>query len=142
MITETDAGYIVYDDLSQMGLEMRLKGHLKKGSLEGEAKMVDESVPEKGMIVIIPKRVSANKTYFNDCTIEVNILVPDLDGETSPNLNELMKSAMDILSDDKVGESGEWYRYSIQSHGIEQEENLECHYANITLHFEILNIRR
>ena len=33
MITEIDAGHIIYDDLASMGLERRLKGHLKKGSL-------------------------------------------------------------------------------------------------------------
>lgn len=36
MITEIDAGHVIYDDLELMGLERRLKGHLTKGGLEGK----------------------------------------------------------------------------------------------------------
>ena len=42
MITEIDAGHVIYDDLELMGLERRLKGHLKKGGLDGEKPMVGE----------------------------------------------------------------------------------------------------
>ena len=69
MITEIDAGHVIYDDLELMGLERRLKGHLTNGGLEGEMPMVGEKIPDEGMIVIIPKRMSADKTYFNDCSI-------------------------------------------------------------------------
>lgn len=37
MITEIDAGHVIYDDLELMGLERRLKGHLKKGGLDGKS---------------------------------------------------------------------------------------------------------
>lgn len=142
MITEIDAGHIIYDDLSFMCMERRLKGHLKTGRLNGESPMVGESVPDEGMIVIIPKQVSADKTYFNDCTIEVNVLQKDLEGECNPNLNKLLKVAVAALNDNKVGQKdGIWYRYSVRSHGIEQEEKLKCHYANITIDFEILNVK-
>lgn len=142
MITEIDAGHVIYDDLAFMGLERRLKGHLKTGRLDGESPMVGESVPDAGLIVIIPKHVSADKTYFNDCAIEVNILQKDMEGETNPTLNGLMKTAIEALNDGKVGRLDEiWYRYSVRSHGIEQEEKLKCHYANITIDFEILNVR-
>lgn len=142
MITETDAGHVIFDDLKSLGLERRLKGHLKTGSLDGEEPMVGESVPEEGMIVIIPKRMSADKTYFNDCTIEVNILMKDLESETNPLLDEKLKQALKVLMADKVGNvEGDWYRYSVRSHGIEQEDSLSCHYANITIDFETLNVR-
>lgn len=142
MITETDAGHIIFDDLEPIGLERRLKGHLKNGKLDGEEPMVGESVPEDGMIVIIPKRMSADKTYFNDCTVEVNILMKDLQGETNPMLDDKLKCALEVLMADKVGNTEkDWYRYSVRSHGIEQESKLECHYANITIDFETLNVR-
>lgn len=141
MITEIDAGHVIYDDLELMGLERRLKGHLTKGGLEGERPMVGEKIPDEGMIVIIPKRMSADKTYFNDCTIEVNILLKDIEGEANPQLNELLKKAIQTLSDNEVGKAEDvWYRYSIRSHGIEQESRLSCHYANITIDFETLNV--
>ena len=142
MITEIDAGHVIYDDLELMGLERRLKGHLTKGGLEGERPMVGEKIPDEGMIVIIPKRMSADKTYFNDCTIEVNILLKDIECEANPQLNELLKKAIQTLSDNEVGKVEDvWYRYSIRSHGIEQESKLSCHYANITIDFETLNVR-
>ncbi len=142
MITEIDAGHIIYDDLDSMSLERRLKGHLKKGSLNGEEPMISEHVPEEGLVVILPKQVSADKKYFNDCTIVVNILLKDVEGETNPKINELLKEAFNLLNADKVGEYADtWYRYSVRSHGIEAEARMKCHYANIVLDFEILNIR-
>ena len=142
MITETDAGHIIFDDLDSLGLERRLKGHLKTGRLDGEEPMVEESVPDDGMIVVIPKSMSADKTYFNDCTIEVNILMKDLEGETNPMLEEKLKKALEVLMADKVGNiENDWYRYSVRSHGIEQEGSMNCHYANITIDFETLNVR-
>ena len=142
MITETDAGHVIFDDLESLGLERRLKGHLKTGGLDGEEPMVGENVPKDGMIVIIPKRMSADKTYFNDCTIEVNILMRDLEGETNPKIEGKLKEALEILMNDKVGNiEDDWYRYSVRSHGMEQESKLHCHYANITIDFETLNVR-
>lgn len=142
MITEIDAGHVLYKDLGFMGLERRLKGHLVNGVLDGELPMVNETIPENGMVVIIPKRMSADKTYFNDCTIEVNILMRDVQGETNTRLNDLLKVALGELSDNKVGKLGDdWYRYSVRSHGIEDESKMKCHYANITIDFETLNVR-
>lgn len=36
MITEIDAGHVIYDDLELMGMERRLKGHLKRVDLMGK----------------------------------------------------------------------------------------------------------
>lgn len=141
MITEIDAGHIVYDGFAFMGLERRLKGHLVKGEIDGEEPLTTERIPDEGMIIIIPKKRSADKTYFNDGAVEVNIIVPDLDGETNPQLNGLLRKALDGLKHGIVDVSdGTWYRYSVRSHGIEAESSLKCHYANITLDFETLNV--
>lgn len=143
MITEIDAGHVVYNDLSPLNLERRLKGHLLHGTINGEEVMISEQIPEKGLIVIIPKSVSANKKYFNDCTIVVNILLKDIEGEANPKLNNLLKDAFSLLNTDRVGEvEGEWYRYNVRSHGIEEEKNLHCHYVNIIIDFQILNVRK
>lgn len=142
MITEIEVGHIIYDDLAFMGLERRLKGHLKTGSLDGESPMVSEKVPDEGMIVIIPKSVSNDKTYFNNCVVEVNILLPDVEDETNIKLNELFRKAYEKLNDDVTGEyDGTWYHYFVRSHGIEDESRMKCHYVNISVNFEILNIR-
>lgn len=142
MITEIDAGHIIYDDLSFLGLERRLKGHLLKGLVDGNEPVAEECVPQEGIVVILPKTRTANATYFNTGTIEVNILVPDIAGETSPSINGLLRKVLDAFSGGKVGEyDGTWYRYSVRSHGIEEESRLKCHYANITIDFETLNVR-
>ncbi len=142
MITEIDAGHIVYDDLSFLGLERRLKGHLLKGTLDGDEPVADENILEDGLVVIIPKSRTSNATYFNNGTIEVNILVPDISEETNPSVNVLLHKALDVLDEVKVGcHEGTWYRYSVRSHGIEEESRLKCHYANITIDFETLNVR-
>lgn len=142
MITEIDAGRIVYELLSFMEMERRLKGHLKTGTLVGERPMVGETVPTDGMIVILPKTMSADKTYFNGCTIEVNVLMKDLEGETNPSLNEKLRRILLELGDGVVSESdGTWYRITVRSHGIEEESRMKCHFANITMYFETLNVR-
>lgn len=141
-MTEIDAGHVIFDDLKELGLECRLKGHLHTGRLDGEKPMVGESVPDEGMAVIIPKSMSADKVYFNECTIEVNILLRDIGDETNPRMNLLLKDALRILQAGNVGNlDGTWYRYSVRSHGIEQESSLSCHYANITIDFETLNVK-
>lgn len=143
MITEIDAGHVIYNDLSPMQMERRLKGHLLRGTINGEEVMISEKIPEKGIIVIIPKSISADKKYFNDCTIVVNILLKDVEGEANPKLNTLLKEAFSLLNADRTGEvEGEWYRYNVRSHGIEEEKNLRCHYANIIIDFQILNVKR
>lgn len=142
MITEIEVGHIIYDDLAFMGMERRLKGHLKTGALDGESPMVNERIPDEGMIVIIPKSVSNDKTYFNNCVVEVNILLPDVEDETNIKLNELFRKAYEKLNDNVVGEhDGTWYRYSVRSHSIEDESRMKSHYVNISVNFEILNIR-
>lgn len=142
MITEIDAGRIVYKLLSFMGMERRLKGHLKTSSLDGESPMVGETVPSDGMIVILPKTMSADKTYFNGCVIEVNVLMRDINGETNPDLNDKLREILVELGNGVVSESdGTWYRVSIRSHGIEEESRMKCHFANITMYFETLNVR-
>ena len=143
MITEIDAGHIIYNDLGAIGLERRLKGHLLQGTMNGEEVMTNEKIPDEGIIVIIPKSISADKKYFNDCTIVVNVLLKDIENETNPNINALLKQAISLLEYNNTGEiTGDWYRYNIRSHGIEEEKNLHCHYANIIIDFQTLNIRR
>lgn len=137
-MTETDIGHIIYDDCRFLGLPIYLKHTLQEEYKKGE-----DRIEEQGRVVIRPKTVAADKTYFNDCTVEVNIAMPDIDDEKNPNLESLYRQALKELNDDKCGRYGEdFYRYTVQRHGVEREERLHCHYANITLLFEILNVRR
>lgn len=138
MLTETDIGHIVYDDCRVFGMPLYLKD-----TLLDKYESKEYRVERQGRIVIRPKSVTGDKKYFNDCTVEVNVVMPDVDGEKNPGLDQQYARVLTELDGDKCGRyGGEFYRYSVQRHGIEQESSLNCHYANITLLFEILNVRR
>lgn len=138
MLTQKTICHIIYDDLRPLGLPEYIKYHLPDERVDSETKIEDG-----GRIVIRPKFVTGDKTYFNDCTVEVNIAVPDIDGEANPLIDTLFRQASEILNDDQCGnKEGEFYRYSIQRFSTEDEPNLNCHYMNITVLFEILNVRR
>lgn len=138
MLTQIDIGHIIYGDCRFLGLPIYLKDHMTD-TYEAH----DDRIEESGRVVIRPKPASNDKTYFNDCVVEVNVALPDLAGERNPSLGTLYGQLLEALSDDKCGRyGGEFYRYSVQRHGIEKDEKLHCHYANITILFEILNVRR
>ena len=137
MLTQRDIGHVIYDDCRSFGLPVYLKDSLP------DAEVVSSEERVKPMVVIRPKFVANDKTYFNDCTVEVNIVFPDIQGECNPKLGDYYSKALEELDNDKCGRCGkEFYRYHVERHGIEADENLSCHYANITLLFEILNVRR
>lgn len=138
MLSQKTIAHIIFDDVAFLGLSTYIKYHTPDELQEGETKIETE-----GRIVIRPKFVANDKTYFNDCTIEVNIALPDIAGEPDPELDNLCQKAVAELNDDKCGNYGEeFYRYHVQRFSIEDEPNLNCHYANITLIFEILNVRK
>lgn len=137
-MTQTEIGHIIYDDCRFLGIPVYLKDTLPDGFKAGEGR-----IEEQGRVVVRTKPVAGDKTYFNDCTVEVNVALPDFDGEKNPGLEVLYAKALVELGNDKCGSlNGEYYRYSVQRHGVEQDASLGCHYANITLVFEILNVRR
>lgn len=138
MITERTISHILFDDLEFMGMKTYIKYHLPD-----EEASTEDRIEPNGRIVIRPKVVNADKTYFQDCTVEVNIALPDIEGEMDTKLDDLCKKAYDELNDDKCGnKDGEFYRYHVQRYSIEDEPNLSCHYANLTILFEILNVKR
>lgn len=138
MITQKAIAHIIFDDVQFLGMETYIKYHTPDELEEHETRIEDD-----GRIVIRPKFVANDKTYFNDCTVEVNIALPDIEGETNPNLDDLCRQAVEELNNDKCGNrDGEFYRYHVQRFSTEDEPNLNCHYVNITILFEILNVRR
>ena len=97
-----------------------------------------EGVVSSERIVIRTKQLKT-QTIFSKCFVEVNWCVPDLwDNPDSPRLQTVERQMADLES---VGEyDGSAYRYgvdSIQTLGSE----LKCHYVNVRLLFEILNVK-
>lgn len=130
MLTE-DIANALYKDCQVFDVPVYRKGNIPKGEIAEER------------VVILPKSQTPSN-YWRKCFVEVNLCVPDI-GEGQANLwrlNELEKAAFDAL-DDKVGEyEGYSYRYSVSSIGIEQDGNMKCHYVNVRLLFEVLNVKR
>lgn len=93
-------------------------------------------------VVIIVKDASKGP-IFNRGFVEVNFCVPDIEGRADhQRLQELESQAVNYFWDDVVGDYGDTvYRYGLYSHGIHEDKDLGCHFANIRLLFETLNVR-
>ena len=138
MITISDIGHIIFDECRFLDMPTYVMTNLPDEYVSSADK-----VDGRGRIVVIPKFATADKTYFNDCTVEVNILLPDVGGEANNQLDVLLRKAYTQLDDGRCGDKdGDFWRISVQRYSIEDEPNLNCHYVNLTILFEILNIRR
>lgn len=126
----TDIGNIIYRDCKPFGIEIFQKGNIPKGELKKER------------IVIIPKAQVPLK-YWKESFVEVNICTLNLKNGMANliRLQELEHQARKLLSS-SVGEYNDCkYRYKIDSIGIEEDTELRCHYVNVTLNFETLNVK-
>ena len=93
-------------------------------------------------VVIIVKE-ARKSPIFNTGFVEVNFCVPDVDGRANhQRLQEIESQAVEYFWDDVVGDYGNTtYRYGLYSHGVHEDKDLGCHFANIRLLFETLNVR-
>ncbi len=130
MIVTTDIGNILYRDCKAFGIdEIYQKGNIPDGELVGER------------IVILPKSQSP-ETYWKKGFVEVNLCVPNVDIDTANliRLSELERKSIAILDDVVSSYDGTTYRYSIESIGTEADTALKCHYVNVRILFEVLNV--
>ena len=72
----------------------------------------------------------------------MNLCVPDMDGDANLiRLQELERKAQETL-DEVVGEyDGSNYYYLIDTIGTEADTELRCHYVNVRLLFQVLNVK-
>ena len=56
-------------------------------------------------------------------------------------LNELERQANKLFDDEVSIYDGTTYRYSIESIGTEADTALKCHYVNVRILFEVLNVK-
>ena len=73
----------------------------------------------------------------------MNLCVPDLkEGEANTiRLNELEKQAQELFDGVTGRCDGISYYYSIDSIGTEEDTALKCHYVNVRILFEVLNVK-
>ena len=128
MIVTTDIANILYRDCKAFGIEIVPQGKTLVGELKSER------------IVIHAKKQKPGK-YWKKSFAEVNLCVPDLSENeaNSIRLQELEIEAMKLF--DSVGNyDGTAYQYSIESIGTEEDTDLKCHYVNVRVLFEVLNV--
>ena len=129
MIVTTDIGNILYRDCKAFGISIVPNGETLTGELKSER-------------IVIHTKKQQPETYWKKSFAEVNLCVPDLSENeaNSIRLNELERQAIEILR--STGSyNGSFYRYSIYSIGTEADTTLKCHYVNVSVLFEVLNVK-
>lgn len=102
----------------------------------------DITSPLKSEMIGIHAKAPTPGTYWKKGFVEVNLNVPDIDGEQDLiRLRELERASYPILDGFFGKLDGTGYRYSIYSTGIEENEPAQCHYINVKVLFEILNVK-
>ena len=131
MIVTTDIANILYKDCKAFGIEVYQAGNIP-----------DEHKELSSEMVIIRTKSQSPETYWKKGFVEVNLCVPDIDGDANLiRLQELERKAQEVL-DEVVGEyDGSNYYYLIDSIGIEADAELRCHYVNVRILFQVLNVK-
>ena len=127
MITTGDIEDILIRDLKPFGIITYKKGAI----LEGEV------VAER--ITVMPKEPKPS-AYWVKSFVEVNFCVPDLAGlANTKRLTELERQAVGLRSVSSF--DGSTYRYKVYSTNQEKDTALKCHFVNVKILFEILNVK-
>lgn len=129
MITTTDAVNIVYDYALSLGLPVYQRGNIPRGE-------VDECR------VTIYSDTLTPETYWNKCYIMVNLSAPDIEGEADRRTLQDLERAGMALFESIVGEyDGTTFKIKWAGTNIEEDKQLRCHYVNLRLMFNILNVK-
>lgn len=127
MITNTDVANILVRDCEKFGISVYQKGNIPDGEIQKDR-------------ITIHVKDNTTGQYWNKGFVEVNLCTPDKQGKANLiRLQELEHIAIGSMS--SVGEYDDsYYRYSIYSHGLEEDSSMKCHYINVRLLFEVLNV--
>jgi hypothetical protein len=129
MIVTTDIGNILYRDCKTFGIDIVPNGETLTGELRSERIVIHTKKQQPG-------------AYWKKSFAEVNLCTPDL-SENEANttrLNELEREANKLFDDVVSTYDGTRYHYSIESIGTEADTALKCHYVNVRILFEVLNV--
>lgn len=131
MIVTTDIANILYKDCKAFGMEVYQAGNIP-----------DEHKELSSERVIIRTKSQSPETYWKKGFVEVNLCVPDMDGDANLiRLQELERKAQEVM-DEVVGEyDSSNYYYLIDTIGIEADTELRCHYVNVRILFQVLNVK-
>lgn len=130
MIVTTDIANILYRDCQTFGISIVPHGKKLTGPMKSER-------------IVIRAKKQQSETYWKKSFVEVNFCVPDLkEGEANTiRLSELEKQAQELFDGVTGRYDGTTYHYSIESIGTEADTALKCHYVNVRILFEVLNVK-
>lgn len=127
MITTGDIATILVRDLMPLGIVTYKKGALPEGKVLTER------------ITVIPKEPKPTAFWIRGF-VEVNFYIPDVNGlANTKRLTELERRASSLRSVSFF--DGSAYRYKVFSSSQENDPVLKCHFVNIKILFEVLNVR-
>lgn len=128
MIVTTDIANILYRDCKVFGIDIVPQGKTLTGELKSER------------IVIHAKKQQPGK-FWKKSFAEVNLCVPDL---SENEANTIRLQELEREAGKQFGIVGNYdntvYRYSIDSISTEADTALKCHYVNVRVLFEVLNV--
>ena len=127
MITTGDIENILYSDLKKFGFKQYKKNAIKNGKIDSERLIVICGALEEGGI-------------WSRAFVNVNVCVPDYkDMANTKRLTEIERIFKQVSAVNKY--DGSTYRYSVRSTSQEEDSDLECHFVNIRILFETLNVK-
>lgn len=131
MITSGDIANIIYKDCNVFGIDRVPDGETIVGELKSERIAIHVKEPQES-------------DYWWKSYVEVNICVPDLKNKSNRvRLDELQAQAYGLWYNKTV--TGEYndtrYKYTLYSSVQLEESTLKCHYVNVRLLFQVLNVK-
>ncbi len=130
MIVTTDIADILFRDCKDFGIMIVPFGK----TLTGEITEERITIHVKGQT---PEKI------WEKCFVEVNLCVPDL-GVNIANtlrLKELERTAKELFRSVTGTFDGTRYLYEIDTINIEADTALKCHFVNVRLLFNVLNVK-
>ena len=128
MITTTEVGNIICNDCRIFGIPVYRFGNIPNGELKDER------------IVIYVKSLTPDEIW-ESVFVNVNLCVPDKRGKAElVRLGELERIAREEFRSKTSMYDNTRYTYSVSSSSIEEDSALKCHFVNIRLKFDILNV--
>jgi hypothetical protein len=144
MIGPEDIGDILYEDLRVFGIETFVKGVVP--AVNVDAGRIPQGSLKAERIVIVPDETVTGRYWSRNFT-EVNFCVPDLmiNGvfmADRQRLKVLSREAVRFFEDWEPGVyDGSTYMYSMSSVGTERDAEIVCHFVNVKLLFNVLNVK-
>ena len=130
-ITTTDIRKILYRTLSPFGLPILYKEDIPQGEITEDR------------IIVVTSDEGYGKIWAT-CIVTISICVPD----PTPNeanltkLSEYENTFVGLFRDGIVGSyNGDNYSIVLQNNGIDGDKQFRCHYVNLKLSFEVLNVK-